>query len=497
MKKIPVQPDSETGSLLELLQKQGVYLNAACGGRGACGKCKVRFADAAPAPSDPDLKHLSEKEIQDGWRLACRAVIDRPCAVFLDAEAEEKILVGSAFRGGSSTGAQKQGSSLEKSVIAVDIGTTTVAASLLHPGFFAPYPTATCLNHQRAYGSDVISRIDASNRGNGPALQDLILRDFTAAAAKLGFGDSDPFDPNVLSWIVSGNSTMQHLLQGLSCETLGVAPYTPVDISLHSWRNMTLLPGISTFVGADIVSGVIACDMDRQEDICLLIDLGTNGEMVLGNKDRMLCASTAAGPAFEGGNISCGTAGIPGAVSSVDLGSVPRVIRTIGGLAPVGICGSGVLEIAYELYRCGLVDETGLLDDDYFDEGYPLGEGIFFTAKDVREVQLAKSAIRSGVEVLLHEFGISADEVSRVYLAGGFGEKINVQKAVGIGLLPDALAGKTQPVGNSSLAGAVLFAEHPNLSERFTEAASGIREVSLTGTPLFTELYMDNMFFPE
>ena len=156
-----------------------------------------------------------------------------------------------------------------------------------------------------------------------------------------------------------------------------------------------------------------------------------------------------------------------------------------------------MLEVTYELLRCGLIDETGLLDDDYFDEGYPLGEGLFFTAKDVREVQLAKSAIASGIQVLLHEYGIGSDDVSRVYLAGGFGEKVNIRKAVGIGLLPEDLADRTRPVGNSSLAGAVLFSEQPDLAARFAQAASGIREVSLTETPLFSELYMDNMFFPE
>ena len=496
MKQIRIQPENEPRTLLQLLQAQGVFLSAACGGRGTCGKCKVRFAEGAPEPSGPDLARLSADEIRSGWRLACRTYITKPCVIELDPQAEEAIAVGTAFRRTAETAGSGTVPETAVPVLAVDIGTTTLAAALICPGAQPPYPVATSVNHQRSFGSDVISRIDASNKGNREALQALILQDLEALGAQLGIPEQDIFDPEKIRLIISGNSTMQHLLQGLSCESLGVAPYTPVDISLHPWRNMTLLPGISTFVGADIVSGVIACDMDRKDDICLLIDLGTNGEMVLGNRSRMLCASTAAGPAFEGGNISCGTAGIPGAICAAEIGAADP-IRTIGDLPPVGICGSGVLEVTYELLRCGLIDETGLLDDDYFDEGYPLGEGLFFTAKDVREVQLAKSAIASGIQVLLHEYGIGSDDVSRVYLAGGFGEKVNIRKAVGIGLLPEDLADRTRPVGNSSLAGAVLFSEQPDLAARFAQAASGIREVSLTETPLFSELYMDNMFFPE
>ena len=149
--------------------------------------------------------------------------------------------------------------------------------------------------------------------------------------------------------------------------------------------------------------------------------------------------STAAGPAFEGGNISCGVAGIPGAVSSVEITDGRARVETIGGLPPVGLCGTGVLETVYELLKEELVDETGLLDDEYFDDGFPVAEGIVFTNKDVREVQLAKSAVRAGLEVLLEEYGADYDQIGKLYIAGGFGQKINLEKAVGIGLLPEEL----------------------------------------------------------
>ncbi|MBQ7446358.1 MAG: DUF4445 domain-containing protein, partial [Eubacterium sp.] len=270
----------------------------------------------------------------------------------------------------------------------------------------------------------------------------------------------------------------------------------PVDISLHEEDNFLILPGISTYVGADIVSGIIACGMDQGEEVCMLIDLGTNGEMAIGNKDRIISASTAAGPAFEGGNISCGVAGVPGAISSVDIAEDGSVqIGTIGGKDPIGLCGTGVLEVVYEMLKAEYMDETGLLDDEYVDDGFPLSDDVVFTDQDVREVQLAKSAIRAGAETLMEEYGVGYDDISALYLAGGFGQKINLQKAAGIGLLPEELLDRTKAVGNSSLAGAVMIARDETLKERFAHVADYSEEVSLTGNPTFNDLYMEYMMF--
>ena len=490
MSQIKLHGGSSPVSLLEALRQKGIVLNADCGGRGVCGKCRVLFLDGAPAPSDADRSLLGEELIREGWRLACRAVIREDCTLLLPERDEESMTISTGFLG--NTGPDSPAFSFDGTeTVAVDIGTTTIAAVRVLKDAVCSH-TAACVNHQRAFGSDVLSRIDASNKGNGPALQESVLRDLGSLVRDLGFGDTG--SPKL---VISANTTMQHLLQGLPCQSLGVAPYTPVDISLHTFRNMTILPGISTFVGADIVSGIIACGMDESEDLNILIDLGTNGEMVIGKKGKLLCTSTAAGPAFEGGNISCGTAGIPGAVSAVTITKDGPVIRTIRDMPAIGICGSGVLEITCELLKAGLIDETGLLDDEYFDDGYSLAGDVVFTQKDVREVQLAKSAIRAGLEVLLDEYGASYDDVKHLFLAGGFGEKINVHKAAGIGLLPEELEDKAQAVGNSSLQGAVLFAGHPDLAERFCRVADETREVSLASSPLFQELYMDHMFFPE
>ena len=498
--RIRIENTAEGTSILQALQARGEYIPAPCGGNGTCGKCRVRFVQDPPAPSQADRKVLTEAEIADGVRLACRTAAVQGAVIEIEAGDEKQMDVASGFTLDVASGrvpVQRDIVDGEKDTeeggtiaAAVDIGTTTIAMSAVDIGSGRILGTSTGINHQRSWGADVISRMEASNQGKGALLQKSIRADLDLLREELGLAQD-------ARMVISGNSTMEHLLQGLSCETLGVAPYTPVDISLHEYENMTILPGISTFVGADIVSGIVACGIDQSEEICILVDLGTNGEMAIGNRNRIISASTAAGPAFEGGNISCGVAGIPGAVSSVEITDGEARVETIGGLPPVGLCGTGVLETVYELLKEELDDETGLLDDEYFDDGFPVAEGIVFTNKDVREVQLAKSAVRAGLEVLLEEYGADYDQIGKLYIAGGFGQKINLEKAVGIGLLPEELLDRMVPVGNSSLAGAVMAACDPSVLERMRAVGENAEETALAENPLFSDLYMDNMFFPE
>ncbi|MBQ9155440.1 MAG: DUF4445 domain-containing protein [Eubacterium sp.] len=507
MKKIETRINDKSKSLLDALREDGHFLPAYCGGRGTCGKCKVRFLTEAPKADDRQQSCLSNQEIEDGWRLACLTYVDGSCVMEVPDYREDEIAAADSFAadelaaiGSPDVNANRaaadstgHGHSFEGTALAIDLGTTTIAASLVNISDGAAFHTVTCLNHQRSYGADVLSRIDAANKGEGRRLQGLVMDDLSYLCRQLGIAEQIQ-DVNI-PVIISGNTTMEHLLQGLSCQGLGLYPFTPVDISLHSYGNMTILPGISTYVGADIVSGILACDIDRREQVSILVDLGTNGEMLIGNKDRILATSTAAGPAFEGGNISCGLAGIPGAIDTVHIEDGQTRITTIAGSAPVGICGTGVLETVYELVKEEIVDETGLLDDAWFEEGYPLAEGITFSAKDIREVQLAKSAIRAGIEILLVSYGITYDQVDRLYLAGGFGQKINCHKAVGIGMLPEELADRIVAVGNSSMNGACMFAANPELADRFHHITEISEEINLSNHKLFNDLYLEHMFF--
>ena len=488
--------ESDKKSILDQLQEKDLYLSAACGGNGTCGKCRVRFLTEAPEPTEFDRDIFSDAQLAEGWRLACEAYVSGEFAITWE-DSEDEMEAAADFSTGAPQQESEEGEAAAEGgpadpVAAVDIGTTTLAVSLVDRNSKKTLGTKTSVNHQRAYGADVISRIQASVNGKKEELQESIEKDLAALISS--FGE----DPKTIPTIISGNTTMEHLLLGLPCDTLGVAPYTPVDISLHQEGNRLILPGISTYVGADIVSGIIACGMDQSEEICILIDLGTNGEMAIGNKDRMIVASTAAGPAFEGGNISCGVAGIPGAISAVTIAEDHSVtFDTIGGKDPIGLCGTGVLDTMYELVHAEIVDETGLMDDDYVDDGFPLSDEVSFSDQDIREVQLAKSAIRAGAETLLEEYGAGYDDVAHLYLAGGFGQKINLTKAAGIGLLPGDLIDRTVAVGNSSLAGAVMIAKDEGLKERFAHVADYAEEISLTGNPTFNDYYMEYMLFEE
>lgn len=478
-------------NILDYIQKEGLFISAACGGRGTCGKCRVRFLENAPSPSDADLERLKPEELEAGFRLACKASADGDFVIEFDQSEEEihaeSIDIGNNKEQGDSGDNLQNLQLSSETVVAVDIGTTTIAAALIQGGKVVN--AVTSINHQRAFGADVISRIQASNEGNGAQLKELVETDIRNLVSKLGA------DPDSIKIIISGNTTMEHLLLGYSCETLGVVPFTPVDISLHESGNYTVLPGISTYVGADIVSGIVNTGMDQSDDVCFLIDLGTNGEMAVGNKDKIMVASTAAGPAFEGVNISCGVAGVPGAISHIDIDGEEISFETIDDKAPCGICGSGVIEITHELLKTEVIDETGRMEDEYMEKGFQICEGVVFTDKDVREVQLAKAAIRAGLETLLEEYGIGYDQVKKLYLAGGFGQKIDLYKTAGIGLLPEELVECTEAVGNTSLYGAIQFVTEEGSKERFERAVSISEEVRLSDNPTFQEYYMDYMFF--
>lgn len=486
-------------NLLATLKRQGIYVQAPCGGTGTCGKCQVRFVKDVPEPTETERALLEEKRLVAGWRLACESECFGAVEIEIPDE-EEHMAAAAAFSLPSQPSEEIRKKEEEERgassvlgasalALAVDIGTTTIAMSLVDVARGTVLGTVTGVNHQRMYGADVISRITVASRGEGQALQRVLVEDLWKLAKDLGQ------DFSGVPVIVSANTTMQHLLQGYSCEGLGRAPYRPVNLSFHKDENRTLLPGISAFVGADIVSGILACGMDQSEETSLLVDLGTNGEMVLGNRDGFLVTSAAAGPAFEGAGISCGMAGVPGAICAVSLAQGGFQVETIGGKPPTGICGTGIVEVVYALLESGWMDETGLLREPYFSQGVPLADGITFSQKDVRQVQLAKGAVRAGIEILKEKAGISYEMIRTLYVAGGFGQKLSPKKAVGIALLPEELAGKMQAVGNSSLAGAVCLARDPSLAERLVRIPQMAKEITLADEAAFQETYIRELSF--
>lgn len=536
--ELPAGSGGKAETLLMRLIRAGHYVDAPCGGKGTCGRCRVRFVSEAPQPTANERRLLTAEERSSGVRLACEVRVAEACSLQLPVSREQEIdvlVTADAAEGenvGQTAGAipgerdcaamhsregatKMRGQSRKKRCgAAVDIGTTTLAATLYDLTEKKRLAAASSVNHQRAYGADVLSRIQAANEGAAEELRLSICRDIDALLAGL-VADAGIPDDAVEELVIVGNTTMCHLLRGLSCAGLGAAPFTPEDLSLWEgsgaelalsdrWSvSVTILPGISAFVGADIVAGIYALEMDRKKN-ALLLDIGTNGEMAAGGADGFLVTSAAAGPVFEGGNISCGVAGVPGAVTSLVLERDPAAIggirtvelSTIAGETPIGLCGTGIIDAVGEAVRLGLIDENGTFEEPWFTDGMPVAEGRFrFRQEDVRQVQMGKAAIRAGIETLLAEYG--GGDPEEILIAGGFGCRMDEEQAIRIGLFPEQFRGHITMIGNSALAGAqrYLLDDRTAAKQRLASITGHAQELSLAMHPKFNELYLDKMFF--
>lgn len=495
-------------SILETLRAWGIYLDAPCGGRGTCGKCRIRLVKGDLAVTEADRSHFSEEELKNGMRLACRAHPAGDCVIRLKEARENAFYIpGSPEKAGEESLERKSAGKAGRNGVAVDIGTTTVAMELADLETGERPRIYTSLNTQRQYGADVISRIQAADEGKAKEMQTCIRDVLREGLARLTDGGKEHID----RMVIGANTTMVHLLMGYPCHSLGVYPFTPHSTERIDTGGQALLgeaaedfdvsvfPGVSAYIGGDITAGLYALDFHRKEEVSVLVDLGTNGEMAVGNKERILAASAAAGPAFEGGNIICGTGSIPGAICSARWNGQQMELQTIGGGAPVGICGTGIIEAVYEMMEAGILDETGRLEEPWDEEGFPLdGEGkIRIFQKDIREIQLAKAAVRAGLETLLAAYGVEARDVDTFYIAGGFGCQLDIEKAAGIGLLPQDCVGKARPAGNTSLEGALRYLREADGGAAVDEIAGKVREISLSTDRNFQQLYMEYMYFGE
>ena len=518
----------ETGeSLLTILRRNNIPIIAPCGGGGTCGKCKIQVTEGEMASSREDMKRFTKQELEAGYRLACYSYPEGSCAIKVISRREEKFEVLTTIERlegvkrrksikGSKGAGKREGIAEEKYSIAVDIGTTTIAMQWVELASGKVEEVYTTINSGRSFGADVISRIEASNKGEGEVLKKMLLLDLQKGIEHFGLYKRKLEEIVIEKMHIAGNATLIHLLMGYSCKTLGVYPFTPVNIDTIHTTYMELFkgtelcmaedfpimifPGITTYVGGDIVAGLYGLGMEEQDKVSVLIDLGTNGEIAIGNKHKIMVASTAAGPAFEGGNISCGVGSIPGGIYGVTLEGKAPLIQTIGNKAPIGICGTGVVDVGYELLKEGLIDETGRLEleDRELSEGFLLayteqGKEIIVTQKDIREIQLAKSAIRAGLETLIHHYRVTYDEIENIYIAGGFGYKLDIHKAVGIGLLPKEAKEKIKAVGNSALHGVNLSLFDLQVEKSLWEIRDVSTEVHLGSDKEFNKFYMEYM----
>ena len=507
--------------LLDVLSEHGISLPAYCGRRGSCGKCRVQLKKGILPVTAQDRAAFSRQQLQHGMRLSCQAVLQDDITVCINKE-ESGAFQALGVTEPSSASENRRPAEKDHSCrygIAIDIGTTTLAFSLIRLPDGGIMDTYTAVNSQRFFGADVLSRMQADNAGKGQPLRRAVQADLlNGIFALLNRNSLSPASLGDI--VIAANTVMLHLLRGYSCEGLSRHPFTPVTLDIEEisllelFRDLpeytgpsllpeqitvTLLPGISAFVGADITAGLYACDVLNAGENTLFLDLGTNGEMAFQKGHTLYTASAAAGPAFEAANIKWGMPGVAGAISEVAIrGGIPK-ITTIGECPPAGICGTGVMETIAELLAAGLMDSTGKLNEPYFLSGYPLaqneqGEQIALLQQDIREIQMAKAAIRAGMETLLIHSGAQWEEVGQIYLAGGFGYFLNVKKAASVGLLPQTAASKTKAVGNTALKGAILYLETKN-GTALQEIIKSAKSISLAEDEKFQELYLDHISF--
>ena len=440
--KIKVPKSAKGKLLLEYLSGEGIAIHTDCGGRGFCKKCSFKilegeFALADGSPLVPD---------ENGYALACKAF----CT---DTDSLIEIMADNEFM---SHALYENTSKEAKFGIALDIGTTTLCARLVDIDSGAICGEYSTLNPQKIYGSDCISRISACENGKLYELNKLIV-DATNEIIDYFIKGMDI--PKIEKLTVCANTTMLHIFANESPVGIGKYPFTPVfleareyageDLNLKA-EKVVLLPSASAYIGSDFVAGILECGMLEKDEKSVIIDHGTNGEIAIFDGENLITSSTAAGPCFEGGNISCGMGATSGAISEIKIKDGEIEFVTIGNAEPLGLCGSGLIDgIAYMLDN-ELIDETGRL----LDEEFEFTKGVKLSAKDVREFQLAKSAICAGIVTLIKERNLQNADISTLYIAGALGEHLNIENAVRVGLIPSELANRVKIVGNTSLNGA-------------------------------------------
>ena len=471
-----------TETIADILEKNGFFLSKPCGGNGKCGKCAVR-AEGSLSPLTAEEQRLrSSGLLHSNERLACCAAITGEAHIYLDT-ACSNFSVQSVTRGKMPEFIKDAPEALKEGYgIAVDIGTTTVAAYLYHFPDGIQERSLCYPNPQAAFGGDVISRIEYANSGGLKDLQEKICGLLKQIIGEFGK------PPKKL--VITGNTTMLHLLTGLDPASIAVAPFRPASLFGIRKGKVYIPPCISAYVGADITCAVLASAM-TEKSCSLLVDIGTNGEIAFWDGKRLMCCSAAAGPVFEGAGISQGMIAANGAISKVQYINGEYIYETVGGRAPLGVCGTGLIDMIACMLQSGALENTGFTAQDT-----EIGSsGIFIRREDVRGVQLAKAAIRAGIETLLRKSGRKAEDIEAFYLCGGFGSYLNYESCAAIGMVPPGLSERVQVIGNASGTGAAMILQSDSCRIQAEKTAREAESTELSADPLFMELYCDNMMF--
>ena len=489
VKLVPLGKVLETNEgtpLIDILHEYGVEFP--CGGKGSCGKCRVKLLQGSIETDRNHHEKLQKLGLTNDWRLACLSHCTED--LVLEVGQYEQIIQAdeTTFDFTPQTGLG----------IAFDLGTTTLVGQLLDLSSGKILAVETDMNPQKVHGSDLISRLETALHDGGEEMTRIIREKIGEMTWKMIQDRKAPVD----RMVIVGNTVMQHFFCGHDIKPLSYYPFNSPHLKMtsfsseelgwkpHLCKQVNFYPSIGSFVGSDILAGILATDMHRKEAYSALIDLGTNGEIVLGNKDRLLCSSTAAGPAFEGAKISQGMQATTGAISSIDGNEKGWRCSVIGNGASRGICGSGLIDAVSILLEAGLIGEFGEILSG--ESEIALDSRVSLTQKDIQEFQLAKAAISAGFEILTRKLGIGTDEISDVYIAGGFGNYLNLKNVVRVGMhkFPEEVMHK---LGNSALIGGKMFlfedTDHPRGILEITE------HVSLEKEAGFQDIFIENLAF--
>ena len=489
--------DGKQRTVAQLLMELSIALELPCGGHGRCGKCLARISgDVEPADAQ-EQSHLSAPQLREGLRLACRTVIcGGTVQVELSASAAMRIETGAGRAGMVWDNGEGLG-------VSVDIGTTTVVMQMWDRQTHQLLGVQACANPQNRFGADVISRMEASMGGKDKELQQTVTSCLAELARQL-CQTAGREKEEIRTAVFTGNTVMLYLLCGYPVRELAAAPFTmshsfgrsvpasQLGLLWHPACEVYLPPCIGAYVGADITCGILASGLLQEKKPSLLADIGTNGEIALMKEGRLYCCATAAGPAFEGVGISSGSCALPGAIDRVWTEQGKLYTHVIGEKQAAGLCGSGLLDAAAALLRLGLVEESGYMEE----QAVELQGDVFLTAKDIRALQLAKSAVCAGIQTLLDSVDLTASDIGKTWLAGGFGSRLRIQSAVEIGLLPADLP-KAEPGGNLALAGAAMLLASRDCRDTAEKIAGEAVIIELAANPVFQERFMADIILGE
>ena len=465
-----------------------------CGGHARCRGCRVRIKEGHLPVTEPQKNILDDNELNKGWRLACQGSVQNDLIIELDQWKSDVLSDDSDF----------QFLPMDGLGVAIELGTTTLATQLVNRETGEVLAVETDINPQAKYGGDIMTRIDAASRLVKQNEMQLLIRSKLNDMIINLFHSSNEKNSRLKRIIIVGNAVMHNIFCGIDVEPLGYHPfeqvsnnlelYTPSELRWDLNEDVTIefLPGVGSFNGSDILIGAWAKKMIESDGIKVLVDLGTNGEIMIGNKDKILAASTAAGPAFEGAGISMGMRAATGAISTVMMRNGEIIPKVLGSEKARGICGSGLVD-AISIY----LDDVAIKADGRFlnGESIMVMDPVVITQKDIRELQLAKGAIATGIRLLLKEFNAEEKDVSEVYLSGAFGNYISKRSARRIGLL-NFPQKKITTAGNTALLGAKMALFNQSKINNFYEIREKTTHLDLSMHPDFTDVFAELVNFP-